>query len=925
MKRFTALVAALLLAVMTYAQPIVTSVGNLTVCTDTLVVPVEVVKVTNVGAISLVLEFDNNVLNFVGSQNPHPALSVGYSTVVNQAGSKIYFSWHSVAPLNILQGTLLEYVFTSAGGYSDLTWDVNTQAACEYSDVNTNVLAATFVDGSVTVVPDPMITSNPAAVTLEEGQNASFAIAASNATAYQWQVSTDGGLTWTDVSNTLPYIGADQANLQILAVPVTFNQYQYRCIAAGMCSPDAISAPALLTVAPIITASIGSYSFCADEIIVPVDVTHFYGVAGVSLTLGYNSVVLNYNGVHSTNPLLAGGTFIDNSYLGKVFISWFSLTPVDLGDDVLLELAFTSSSPGTSALVWDLTLADNCQFNNIASDNITSIFVDGSVTVLPTPFKYNMTGGGEYCQGGQGVMIGLAFSQIGVNYDLLLNGTYVKTVAGTGTALSFGYQTAAGTYTVYAVNANSGCDMNMTGSKTITINPLPVAEAGADDIMLSGTSTTLSGSATGGTPGYNYSWTPGGMSTQSVNVSPAATQTYTLLVTDSKGCADSDDVTITVYMNTIQGQVTYNNMQQTPMAGVTVYLQDVSGVKSTLSDITDANGNYSFPELPNGTYELWASHNGTWGGVNSTDALAIMQHFILLHPITDPLKVEASDVDASGYVNSTDAFQTASRFVQNITSFAAGDWAFEEKQVTLNMDNYVDVDLKGICYGDANGSYIPNLKASSLVSLTQQGTMNTLAAKTLEIPVIAESAMEVGAISLEMRIPANLKVTAVTVGQEQASIHQDGQNLSISWFNTNAIRLEQGNVMMRISGLTQGAVEGNFSLLNGEIADGRARVIQNAGLQMPKMTQAYTALSLSNYPNPFSTNTSIQFNLPDAGQVSITVWNLLGEKVAEVANSAYEAGSYNLPFDGTQLVPGMYHYKMEVNGETTSRTMIRIR
>ncbi len=925
MKRFTALVAALLLAVMTYAQPIVTSVGNLTVCTDTLVVPVEVVKVTNVGAISLVLEFDNNVLNFVGSQNPHPALSVGYSTVVNQAANKIYFSWHSVAPLNILQGTLMEYVFTSAGGYSDLTWDVTTQAACEYSDVNTNVLAADFVNGSVTVVPDPAIASNPADMTVEEGQNASFTVSASNADTYQWQVSTDGGASWTNVTNTLPYIGADQATLQILAVPVHFNQHQYRCIASGFCSPAATSAPALLTVSPIITASIGSYSFCADEIIVPVDVTHFYGVAGVSLTLGYNSVVLNYTGVHSTNPLLAGGTFFDNSSLGKIFISWFSINPVDIGDDVLLELAFTSSSPGTSALVWDLTLADNCQFNNIGSDIITSIFVDGSVTVLPTPFKYNMTGGGEYCDGGQGVMIGLAFSQIGVNYDLMLDGSYLMTAAGTGTALSFGYQTAAGTYTVYATNASSGCDMEMNGSKTITINPLPEADAGADEIMLSGTSATLNGSATGGTPGYSYLWTPGGIATQSTTVSPAATQTYTLLVTDSKGCTDSDDVEVIVYMNTIQGQVTYNNAQQTPMAGVTVYLQDNSGYKTIMTDITDANGNYSFPELPNGTYDIWASHNGVWGGVNSTDALAIMQHFILLQPITDPLKVEASDVDASGYVNSTDAFQTASRFVQNITSFAAGDWAFEEKQVTLNMDNYVDVDLKGICYGDANGSYIPNLKASSLVSLSQQGTMNSLLAKTLEISVITETAMEVGAISMELRIPANLQINGVSVGQEQASFKQNGQTLTISWFNTVAVQLEQGNVMMRLTATSKGAVEGSFRMISGEIADARARVIHNAQLQMPKMVQHSTEISLGNYPNPFSSSTTIQFNLPEAGQLSLSIWNLLGEKVAELAYGNYDAGNYSIPFDASQLVPGMYHYKLEVNGETTSRTMIRIR
>ncbi|HRY99220.1 MAG TPA: cohesin domain-containing protein, partial [Bacteroidales bacterium] len=104
MKRITALVAALLFAVVTYGQPIVTSVGNLTVCTETVVVPVEVVKVSNVGAISLVLQYNPAVLTYVGYQNQHPSLAIGYSTVVNQVGNKIYFSWHAISPLNILQG-----------------------------------------------------------------------------------------------------------------------------------------------------------------------------------------------------------------------------------------------------------------------------------------------------------------------------------------------------------------------------------------------------------------------------------------------------------------------------------------------------------------------------------------------------------------------------------------------------------------------------------------------------------------------------------------------------------------------------------------------------------------------------------------------------------------------------------------------------
>src|SRR5439155_26550307 len=72
-----------------------------------------------------------------------------------------------------------------------------------------------------------------------------------------------------------------------------------------------------------------------------------------------------------------------------------------------------------------------------------------TVTALPLPF--NVTGGGAYCSGGAGLPIGLDGSQSGTSYQLKRDGTNVGSpVTGTGSAISFGNQTAAGTYTVEA-------------------------------------------------------------------------------------------------------------------------------------------------------------------------------------------------------------------------------------------------------------------------------------------------------------------------------------------------------------------------------------------------------------------------------------------------------------------------------------------
>ena len=109
---------------------------------------------------------------------------------------------------------------------------------------------------------------------------------------------------------------------------------------------------------------------------------------------------------------------------------------------------------------------------NVASCNNTSSVV--WVKVNPLPALFNVTGGGSYCAGGTGVAFGLDGSESGVNYQLQLGGSNTGgSVAGTGAALSFGLLTTAGTYTVIATNPITGCTLPMTGSQTITINPLP--------------------------------------------------------------------------------------------------------------------------------------------------------------------------------------------------------------------------------------------------------------------------------------------------------------------------------------------------------------------------------------------------------------------------------------------------------------------
>ena len=77
------------------------------------------------------------------------------------------------------------------------------------------------------------------------------------------------------------------------------------------------------------------------------------------------------------------------------------------------------------------------------------------------------------------------------------------------------------------------------------------------------------------------------------------------------------------------------------------------------------------------------------------------------------------------------------------------------------------------------------------------------------------------------------------------------------------------------------------------------------------------------YPNPFNPQTSINFDLPRNSHVEVTVYNLLGEKAAEIFNGMMSAGSHSLAFDGSNLASGVYLLNLNSNeGSITSKMVL---
>ena len=219
-----------------------------------------------------------------------------------------------------------------------------------------------------------------------------------------------------------------------------------------------------------------------------------------TITIGVNSLPTPYT-VSGGGSYCAGGTGSDisltSSNTGINYQLFNGVTPVGSmisGTGGAIDFGM-QTVPGTYTI--SATNSTTTCSNNMSGSAM--------ITVNPAPTSYNVIGGGNYCQGGTGVHVGLNNSTTGVTYQLFNGSTPVgSTVSGSGSVLDFGYQTASGTYTVVALNSATGCSGSMSGSVNVGINPLPTVfnVTGGGNYCASGSGVLIS--LNGSAVGVNY-------------------------------------------------------------------------------------------------------------------------------------------------------------------------------------------------------------------------------------------------------------------------------------------------------------------------------------------------------------------------------------------------------------------------------------
>ncbi|MCD4697300.1 MAG: T9SS type A sorting domain-containing protein, partial [Bacteroidales bacterium] len=304
------------------------------------------------------------------------------------------------------------------------------------------------------------------------------------------------------------------------------------------------------------------------------------------------------------------------------------------------------------------------------------------------------------------------------------------------------------------------------------------------------------------------------------------------------------------------------------------------------------------------------------------------------------------DVNTSGNLSSLDAMQVKQRTVYLISSFNAGDWAFWDENTPANFINTGDniantayihsgtttLDIKVMCYGDVNGSYLP-ASSKSLLAVQSEGVLDVLEDKVFQLPVQLMGDHEIGAMSVFLSYPDNILEVTDLKSEIPGFIYQieDGW-INVAWSDLQPINIAFGGTLFTLDCTADKEVNnyGDLFMVSSEtqFANMDCKVLDNVILNINKLNVKFkdgvTGLgdmyALSCFPNPVKHLMNIVYTLPENGQVEITIINSLGDIVTRLVDNPQEAGNYNLNFDPGQygLATGVYYCRMLVQGENSS-------
>lgn len=272
-------------------------------------------------------------------------------------------------------------------------------------------------------------------------------------------------------------------------------------------------------------------------------------------------------------------------------------------------------------------------------------------------------------------------------------------------------------------------------------------------------------------------------------------------------------------------------------------------------------GSLLFAQIPNGNFEQWTSDGPT--------EWATPNNPVLTHLVTQSTNAFEGSFAAKGEVTRVLPQLLLAPFLQ--TGEEATGFSFTERPVKMT-GNYIFSPLQGD-------------RLSIIVSFYKNGEAVGLGAVAISGASASYSAVEIPIQYLSELTPDTCIVNIGIIGPVTGDDYHEG-----SFF-----------------------IVDNFQFSNSP-TDVEEEVLAPEKFELTQ-----------NFPNPFNPSTVINFSLPVSGDVNLSVFNSLGEKVTELVNGVMEAGNHKVEFNAVDLPSGIYFYKINSGSFNSIKKMVLLK
>ncbi len=404
----------------------------------------------------------------------------------------------------------------------------------------------------------------------------------------------------------------------------------------------------------------------------------------------------------------------------------------------------------------------------------------------------------------------------------------------------------------------------------------------------------------------------------------------------------------------IQGKIATENNVAIPEAMV-----NILGAEMDSEMMTENDGVYVFGDLEmQNDYQIEVDRDKDYlDGVSTLDLVMIQRHILGLSELDSPYKLIAADINNSESLTAADLLalrklilgvnvtlddNTSWRFVSKneIMNDMTDPWPFTEELILQSESTQaIDADFVGVKIGDVNNSAESLLGAETI----EKRSANTLGIITHDrkirrddqvyIDLISSSTVDLEAMQMTITWDAEAMslIDIVPIGIDMEDYHSSLINpgqLTIAWHNLDGKEVTQGVPFFQL------VMEGNTTAqlsnildINSEITSAIAYNMEDESMDIDLRFEDAETIGVifgQNKPNPFLSETTVEFNLPEAMEVTFKVFDGSGKLIYKTTNN-YTEGSNALKL-GEQLgeYRGILFLKMEAAEFSEVKRMIRI-